>query len=189
MKAFVAKQIEDSLAAQTALLEAGTLKQIQKAAALLTRCLGKRGKILLFGNGGSAADSQHLAAEWVGRFVKERRAMAAIALTTDTSILTAIGNDYGFERVFERQIQALGRRGDVAVAFSTSGNSKNVLLALRAAKKIGMATIGLTGSGGGLMRSAVDVLIAVGGNHTARIQECHGLIGHILCACVEHECS
>ncbi|NLT68488.1 MAG: D-sedoheptulose 7-phosphate isomerase [Acidobacteria bacterium] len=138
-------------------------------------------KVLLYGNGGSAADSQHIAAEWVGRFRRERRAFPAIALTTDTSILTAVGNDYGFDHVFLRQVQALGRKGDIAIAISTSGNSPNVLLATDAAREIGMITIGLTGRDGGKLGSRVDYHLNVPHELSARIQEVHIMIGHILC--------
>ena len=145
------------------------------------------GKLLFFGNGGGAADAQHLAAEFVGRFVLERAGLAAISLATDSSILTAVGNDYGFDRVFARQVQALGRPGDVVVAISTSGNSANVLEAVKEAKKRGLNVIGLTGKdGGGLAREA-RVAITVDSASTARIQECHIAIGHIFCELVEHE--
>jgi D-sedoheptulose 7-phosphate isomerase len=138
-------------------------------------------KVLLFGNGGSAADAQHIAAEWVGRFQKERRPLPAIALTTDASILTAIGNDYGFDRVFVRQVQALGQEGDIAVAISTSGNSPNVLLAAGAAREKGLITIGLTGRDGGKLASIVRYHLNVPHSLSARIQEVHIMIGHILC--------
>lgn len=139
------------------------------------------GKVLLFGNGGSAADSQHIAAEWVGRFQRERRPMPAIALTTDTSILTAVGNDYGFDHVFARQVRAIGNKGDVAIAISTSGNSPNVLLAVDAALETGMVTVGLTGRDGGALGSKVQYHLNVPHNLSARIQEVHIMIGHILC--------
>jgi D-sedoheptulose 7-phosphate isomerase len=182
---FITQQIEDSIAAKKVLLETGAVRQIQKAAALFRDCLKKGNTILFFGNGGSAADCQHLAAELVGRFKKKRGALSAIALTTDTSVLTAIGNDYGFEHIFERQLEALGRRGDLAVAISTSGNSHDVLLGIKRAKRMGIFTIGLGGSKGGKMKSMVDLSIVAPFEHTARIQECHILIGHILCACVD----
>lgn len=138
-------------------------------------------KILLFGNGGSAADAQHIAAEWVGRFQQERRPLPAIALTTDSSILTAIGNDYGFGQVFVRQVQALGQEGDIALAISTSGNSPNVLLAAEVAREMGIVTVGLTGRDGGRLGSIVHYHLNVPHTLSARIQEVHIMIGHILC--------
>ena len=160
---------------------------IFEAAGLITRCLQAGGKLLFFGNGGSAADAQHLAAEFVGRFVVERAGLAAISLTTDSSILTAVGNDYGFDRVFARQVQALGRAGDVVVAISTSGNSPNVLEAVKEAKKHGLSVIGLTGKDGGALAREARVAITVDSASTARIQECHIAIGHIFCELVERE--
>ncbi len=138
-------------------------------------------KVLIFGNGGSAADAQHIAAEWVGRFQRERRPLPAVALTTDTSILTAIGNDYGYDQVFVRQLQALGREGDIAIAISTSGNSPNVLLAAEAASELGMVTIGLTGRDGGRLGPKVQYHLNVPHSLSARIQEVHIMVGHILC--------
>jgi D-sedoheptulose 7-phosphate isomerase len=160
---------------------------IFEAAGLITICLQSGGKLLFFGNGGSAADAQHLAAEFVGRFVLERAGLAAISLTTDSSILTAVGNDYGFNRVFARQVQALGRPGDVAVAISTSGNSPNILEAVKEAKKNGLNVIGLTGKDGGALSREARVAITVESASTARIQECHIAIGHIFCELVERE--
>ena len=142
-------------------------------------------KILLAGNGGSAADAQHIAAEFVGRFVKERRALAAIALTTDTSALTAIANDYGFESIFSRQIEALGRENDVFIAISTSGNSPNIVRAVQAATEKGMKIIILSGKNGGILRGQGHVHIIVPSDITARIQEMHILIGHIICEAVD----
>jgi D-sedoheptulose 7-phosphate isomerase len=138
-------------------------------------------KVLLFGNGGSTADAQHIAAEWMGRFQRERRPLPAIALTTDTSILTAIGNDYGFDQVFSRQLKALGQKGDIAVAISTSGNSPNVLLATDAAREIGMITVALTGRDGGKLGPKAQYHLNVPHSLSARIQEVHIMIGHILC--------
>lgn len=142
-------------------------------------------KVLLCGNGGSAADSQHLAAELVGRFQKERRSLAAIALTTDTSILTAVGNDYGYDQVFARQVEGLGRSGDVLIGISTSGNSGNVVKAVEMARSIGMHTIAFTGEGGGKMKDMCDLTLAIPSKVTARIQEMHILAGHIICELVE----
>jgi len=142
-------------------------------------------KVLLFGNGGSAADAQHIAAELVGKYYIDRRPLPAEALTVNTSSLTAIGNDYAFERIFARQVEALGNPGDVAIRISTSGNSPNVIEAIRAAKKKGMSTIGLTGAEGGRLKNEVDYCICVTSKDTPRIQEAHILIGHIWCELIE----
>src|SRR5438876_6667151 len=158
---------------------------IFEAAGLITMCLRAGGKLLLFGNGGSAADAQHLAAEFVGRFVRERAGLPAIALTTDSSILTAVGNDYGFDQIFARQVQALGRPGDVAIAISTSGNSPNIIEGVKAARKGYLKTIGLSGKDGGLLAAEADVVITIASTSTARIQECHITIGHLLCELTE----
>jgi D-sedoheptulose 7-phosphate isomerase len=158
---------------------------IVEAASAIEKCLRAGGKILLFGNGGSAADAQHIAAEFVGRFARERAPLPALALTTDTSALTAIGNDYGFEQVFARQVRALGRPGDVAVAISTSGRSPNVLAGVGAARERGMTVIGLAGRGGGALAEAADICITVPSDDTARIQECHLTIEHAMCEAVE----
>ena len=147
--------------------------------------LNNQKKIFFFGNGGSAADSQHIAAEFVGRFQKERQALPAIALTTDSSILTALGNDYGFDVVFARQIEALGNKGDLAVGISTSGNSKNVIEAIKQAKKQGLKTLSLTGCGGGPLAKLTDFSIIVPSQVTARIQESHICIAHTICELVE----
>ena len=144
-------------------------------------------KILFFGNGGSAADAQHLTAELVGRFKCERKALPAIALTTNTSSLTSIGNDYDFEDVFSRQVEALGKRGDLAVGITTSGNSKNVLKAVDAAKQIGMGTVGFTGGDGGALSKAVDLAFIAPAQGTANIQEMHITTGHIICQLVEEK--
>ena len=162
---------------------------IFEAAGLITMCLRAGGKLLFFGNGGSAADAQHLAAEFVGRFVRERAGLPAIALTTDSSILTAVGNDYGFDQIFARQIQALGRPGDVAIAISTSGNSLNVLEGVKEARKRKLKTIGLTGKDGGLLAQQTDVAIMVPSTSTAKIQECHIAIGHLFCELVDGDFS
>lgn len=149
--------------------------------------LRKRQKILLFGNGGSAADAQHIAAEFVGRFLPDRMALPAISLATDTSALTALGNDYGFNTVFSRQIEALGNPGDVAIGISTSGNSPNVVEALDAARKKGLMTIGFTGQDGGQMNGRADVLFRVPSRMTPRIQETHITLGHVLCELIDRE--
>lgn len=153
--------------------------------ACITAC--RRGsKILIAGNGGSAADAQHFTGELVSRFYFDRPALAAVALTTDTSILTAIGNDYGYEDVFSRQVQALGQTGDVFIAISTSGNSPNILKAIAQAKNQGLTVIGLTGQTGGKMREACDVCLCAPSDSTPHIQECHLVIEHALCAGIEH---
>ena len=158
---------------------------IERAGLMIREALMKGNKILFCGNGGSAADAQHLAAEIVGRFQKERQAYAAIALTVDTSILTAVANDYGYDTVFSRQVQGLGKEGDILVGISTSGNSKNVVAAIAEARKQHMAVIGLTGFGGGKMADLCDVCLAVPSKVTARTQEMHIMIGHILCEIAE----
>lgn len=158
---------------------------VGQAATLLIEALESGHKLLLFGNGGSAADSQHIAAELVGKLVVHRRALPAIALTTDTSGLTALSNDFGYEAVFRRQIEALGRAGDVAIGISTSGSSPNVLAAVRTARALGLKTIGLTGHGGGALAGLVDCPIVVPSDNTQRIQEAHITIGHILCELIE----
>ncbi|HYR26778.1 MAG TPA: D-sedoheptulose 7-phosphate isomerase, partial [Aquabacterium sp.] len=143
------------------------------------------GKLMFCGNGGSAADSQHLAAELTGRFIKDRRPLAAVALSTDTSALTCIGNDYAFDEVFARQVQGLGRAGDVLVAISTSGNSRNVIRAVEEARALGVQVIGFLGRDGGVLKAMCDVAIVVPSTVTARIQESHILIGHTLCGLIE----
>jgi D-sedoheptulose 7-phosphate isomerase len=142
-------------------------------------------KAIFFGNGGSAADAQHLAAEFLGRYLRERAPLPALALNTNSSAVTAIGNDYGYEQTFSRQLRALGCPGDVAVGISTSGNSRNVMEALICARELGLFTIALTGASGGQMRSLADVLIEVPSSETPRVQECHILAGHALCDAVE----
>jgi len=160
---------------------------IAKASRMITDSLNSGGKILICGNGGSAADSQHIAAELVGRFKRERRALAAIALTTDSSILSSLANDYSFDRVFSRQVEALGSRGDLLILISTSGNSANLVEAARAAKDIGIVTMALLGRDGGKVVGEVDFSIIVPSSDTARIQEGHMLIYHIICDLVEEE--
>jgi D-sedoheptulose 7-phosphate isomerase len=158
---------------------------IEKVALTISSALINGSKIMLYGNGGSAADAQHIAAEWVGRFRKERQPLPALALTTDTSILTAVGNDYGFDRIFSRQLQALGRKGDISIAISTSGNSLNVLTANDAARDLGLVTVGLTGGDGGKLAENVDYHINVPHKSSARVQEVHIMLGHILCELVD----
>ncbi len=147
--------------------------------------LERGNKVLLFGNGGSAADAQHIAAEWVGRFLHERRPLPAVALTTNTSVLTCIGNDYGYDHVFARQVRALGLRGDIAIAISTSGNSPNVLAGAQAASELDLVTVGLTGGDGGKLGRLVHRHLHVPHKSPARVQEVHIMIGHILCELVD----
>lgn len=160
---------------------------IEALAGRLVRCLRSGGKILWMGNGGSAADSQHLASEIVGRFQRDRRGLPSIALTTDTSLLTSVGNDYGFDNIFRRQIEALCRPEDTVIGITTSGNSPNVIGAIEEARAIGAYTVGLTGEGGGRLASLVDCLVAVPSRDTPRIQECHIMLGHILCEYIDRE--
>ncbi len=158
---------------------------VSETAALLIEALEKGHKILLFGNGGSAADSQHIAAELIGKLNLKRRALPAMALTTDTSNLTALANDFGYEVVFKRQIEALGEKGDVAVGISTSGESTSVLAGVQAAREKGLKTVALTGRDGGKLAPLVDVSVTIPSNSTQRIQEAHITIGHILCELIE----
>ena len=160
---------------------------IENIAKMCQQAIHDGNKILLCGNGGSAADSQHIAAEFVGRFVKERVSLPAIALTTDTSILTAVGNDYGYDEVFRRQVEGLGREGDVLIGISTSGNSKNVLSAFAQAKKMGIHTVAFTGGKNSKSEDIADIVLKVPSTVTARIQECHILVGHIIYQYVDEE--
>lgn len=159
--------------------------QVAQAAQMMTECLQHGGQIFFCGNGGSAADSQHLAAELVGRFLKERRALPAQALSVNTSVLTAIGNDYSYDKVFARQVEAMGKPGDVLVGITTSGNSPNILAAALAARAAGLKVIGMTGAGGGKLAALCDLLLAVPSKSTPRIQEMHILVGHSFCQMVE----
>ena len=161
--------------------------QVDQAINACVHSLRAGGKLMFCGNGGSAADSQHLAAEFTGRFIKDRAPLAAIALSTDTSALTCIANDYSFEAIFSRQVQAIGKPGDCLIAISTSGNSGNVLAAVAAAKALGITCIGLLGRDGGKLKPQCDVSIVVPSQVTARIQEAHILIGHSLCGAVEQQ--
>ena len=174
------RQLMDALLEDSALLES-----VEQAARACIQSLKNGGKILLAGNGGSAADAQHIAGELVSRFLFDRPGLPAVALTTDTSILTAIGNDYGYERLFARQIQALGRSGDVFIAYSTSGNSPNICVALQEAQAQGVRTIGMTGNRKGGMNAHCDYLIEVPSSETPKIQEGHLVLGHILCGLIE----
>jgi len=160
-------------------------EKLEKASALVVEALKRGNKVLLCGNGGSAADAQHIAAELTGRYKTERRGLPGIALTTDTSALTAIGNDYGYDRVFDRQVEALANEGDLLVGISTSGNSANVISALTLAKSLGCATLGFSGRDGGKMNEVCDINLIVPSDDTPRIQEMHILFGHIICHIID----
>jgi len=170
---------------KTMLLDAHFHELIARAAMQVVKSLRAGGKVFFFGNGGSAADAQHLAAEFTGRYLKERQALPAMALSVNSSSVTAIGNDYGFDHVFARQLEAFGKEGDVAIGISTSGNSRNVIRAMEAAKSKSIFTIALTGASGGLLRDLVDCPICIPSEETPRIQECHILTGHIICEIAE----
>jgi D-sedoheptulose 7-phosphate isomerase len=179
------RRIRESVEAQQGLLEPTVVAAVVSAAEAITGALRDGGKVLAFGNGGSAADATHFAAELVGRYLLERDGLPAISLSDNASALTAISNDYGYERVFARQVEALGRPGDVALGISTSGRSANVLAALSVARTSGLATVALTGGDGGAMRDSADVCIVVPSGETPRVQEGHTLVAHILCELVE----
>jgi D-sedoheptulose 7-phosphate isomerase len=182
----VRASMEASIAAKQKLLQdAGLVATLAEVSRVIVQAMRAGGKALLFGNGGSAGDAQHIAAEFVGRFAFDRPALPALALSVNTSCVTAIGNDYGFELVFSRQIEALGRPGDVAIGISTSGNSANVVRGLMAAKSLGLPTVALTGCAGGKVKAAADYCLCASSNETPRIQECHILIGHIIAELVE----
>ena len=160
---------------------------ILQIAVLMIDCLKKDGKVIVFGNGGSASDSQHIAAELVGRFKKDRSALAGIALTTNTAIITSLANDYGYDVVFSRQVEALGKKNDVVLGISTSGKAKNVALGIKQAKKMGIKTVALSGGDGGEIVKLADVSLVVPSKVTARIQEAHITIAHIICEMIEQE--
>ncbi len=182
---YITRCIEDSLAVkQSVLADRALLEGLERVAKCCIAALRAGNKILIAGNGGSAADAQHIAAEFVSRFDFDRPGLPAIALTTDTSILTAIGNDYGYEHVFRRQVQAQGRAGDVFIGISTSGNSRNIITAVEEARQMQITTVALCGAGGALPKM-VDHALCVPATHTPRIQESHILLGHILCGYVE----
>jgi D-sedoheptulose 7-phosphate isomerase len=185
MKDVILSILEDGITAKRTCVESN-LDNLIKGADMLTGCIKSGGKVLIFGNGGSAADAQHLSAELVNRFQIERPPLAAIALTTDTSVLTSIGNDYQFDEIFSKQIKALGKKEDIAWGLSTSGSSRNVIKAFDAARKLGIATIGMTGRGGELARCA-NLVFTVASDTTARIQETHMTLGHILCDLLERK--
>jgi len=184
MQSIIQFEFEEHL--KTAQATAGSISySLEIAAKFCIDSLNQNGKVLIFGNGGSAADAQHIAAELVGRYKVERKGLAAIALTTDTSALTAIGNDYGYDRVFDRQVEALASQGDIVIGISTSGNSANVISALALAKELDCKTIGLSGRSGGEMNVVCDVNLVVPAEDTPRIQEMHIVIGHTLCHLIE----
>jgi D-sedoheptulose 7-phosphate isomerase len=178
--------IEASIITKQRLLQdAAMVSTLAQVSRVIVGALQEGKKILVFGNGGSAADAQHLAAEFVGRFVFDRPALPALALSVNTSCVTAIGNDYGFDLVFSRQIEALAQKGDVAIGISTSGNSANVLRGISTSRKLGLRTIALTGCTGGKLKNKVDFCLCAPSNETPRIQECHTLMGHIISELVE----
>ncbi len=179
-----ATRIKESIEVKEKILS-NLLSEIIFSAKLIVKCLRQGNKIILFGNGGSAADAQHIAGELVGRFKKERKAHPAISLATDTSVLTCLGNDYGFEYIFSRQLQALAKKGDVVIALSTSGKSPNILRAISEAKNMGCKIIALTGEKGTHLPAQVDVCIKIPSQNTPRIQEAHITIGHIWCEIVD----
>jgi len=183
MKEIILDTLQESIKVKDRFIK-NNIDLIQRGADILSACITSGHKILIFGNGGSAADAQHIAAEFVNRFQIERPPLAALALTTNTSIITSIGNDYHFDKIFSKQIRALGKKDDIAIGISTSGNSTNVIQAIHVAGQIGMFTIGLTGRGGELAECA-DLVFAVKSDTTARIQESHITLGHILCDLVE----
>lgn len=186
MQKYIAQQL--SIAQKTIDLmtkDSMLISTIESVAKLCIQSLNNKGKILLAGNGGSAADAQHIAGEFVSRFMFDRAGLAAIALTTDTSILTAVGNDYGYEKVFSRQIQALGNEGDIFIAYSTSGKSLNILSALKEAKTKGLICIGMTGNREQTFKDLCDFIIQIPSSETPHIQEGHLIVGHIICGLVE----
>ena len=188
MQSYIKSQIEASIQTKQRLLEDNSIMDTILEATKVVIDAYKRGnKTLIAGNGGSAADAQHIAAEFVSRFYFDRPGIPSIALTTDTSILTAVGNDYGFDRVFARQVESNGIEGDIFIGISTSGNSTNIIEAIGVAKSKNITTIGLTGGDGGKMANMCDITIKVPSSSTPRIQESHIMIGHIICAIVEEE--
>lgn len=187
MQNIIQQRFQEHMEVAQAVMQSDILEQIERVAEVVKKALADGHKVLFCGNGGSAADSQHLAAEFVGRFQKERRGLPAIALTVDTSILTAVSNDYGYDKVFVRQVEALAQAGDVLFGITTSGNSANVVEAVELAKQKGVFCVGMTAAGGGEMAVMCDECIAVPAKVTARAQEMHILIGHILCELVDGE--
>jgi len=186
MKSTIENEFNDHLKVARASMNE-VIGSVEIAAKICINSLTNGGKILLFGNGGSAADAQHIAAELVGRYKTERKGIAAISLSTDSSIITSISNDYGFDHLFDRQVDAIAKKGDVAIGISTGGTSLNVLNALTLASKLGCKTIGFSGKGGGAMNKLCDINIVVPSSDTPRIQEMHILIGHTICNLIEQE--
>ena len=183
----ILREINDSISVKQKILEdVELLDLVERVANECVEAFSRGNRVLLAGNGGSAADAQHIAAEFVSRYLFDRPGLAAIAFTTDTSILTAIGNDYGYEQIFRRQLQANGRQGDIFIGISTSGNSPNVLAALQCAKELGITAVGLTGQGDTKMHEHCDYCIRVPSESTPRIQESHIVLGHIICGIVEN---
>ena len=186
MENTIQKRFKESAEVKTRFLKEN-LPQLLDVIKLIAHAFESGNKLFLFGNGGSAADAQHLATEFVNRYLMDRPPLPAIALTTDTSLLTSIPNDFSFEEIFSKQLRALGKKGDVAIAISTSGNSANVIKAVEVAKEMRMKTVALTGNDGGVLSKKVDIPLIVSSSSTPRIQEAHILIGHILCEMVEHD--
>ena len=184
MKEMILREIDSHLKTASE-FKNSLIDELNRACEMVVEAIKNDSKVFLCGNGGSAADAQHIAAELTGRYKSERNPLPGIALTTDTSALTAIGNDYGFDYVFERQLAGLGRKGDILIAISTSGNSKNVINALEYAKKNGIKTIGFSGKGGGEMNEYCDINLVVPSNDTARIQEMHIFMGHTICQAID----
>lgn len=190
MRQDIINRIQASIDVKSLILnDTNLISDIQKVCDTIITCIRNGGTVYLAGNGGSASDAQHIAAELVGRFYKERKGLSAEALSTNTSILTAIGNDYGYDAIFSRQIEARGKKGDVFIGFSTSGNSPNILKAIEECKKIGLFIIGMTGETGGKMNALCDICLKMPSKDTPRIQESHIMIGHIICEFVENSCS
>lgn len=186
IKSTILGQMAETQAVMAAMAaDAKLVQTLETVAEVCVQSLGQRGKLLFMGNGGSAADSQHLAGEMVSRFAYDRPGLAAIALTVDTSVLTAIGNDYGYELLFSRQVEALGQPGDVLFGFSTSGKSPNILKALRTAREMGLVTVGMTGSRGEAITQLVDHCVEIPSACTPNIQEGHIVVGHIICGLIE----
>ncbi len=180
-------QIKNYIKGHTQALErlSSSIETIKEIASLCVDCLKDKGKIIFLGNGGSAADAQHIAAELVGRFKRDRKPLSAMALSTNTSIITAIGNDFGFDDIFARQIEGLASRNDIVFGISTSGNSKNVIKAVNKAKSLGLKTIGLLGANGGELKDLVDISIIISNADTPHVQEMHILLGHIICDIID----
>jgi len=186
MENIILKRFKESADVKTRFLKEN-LPKLLEVIKLIAHAFEAGNKLFFFGNGGSAADAQHLAAEFVNRYIMDRPPLPAVALTTDTSILTSISNDFAFNEIFSKQLRALGKEGDVAIGISTSGNSSNVLKAFEVAKEMGMKTVALTGNDGGALAKMADCSLIVSSTSTPRIQETHILIGHILCEMVEHK--